>query len=164
MNTYLQIASFIVLLGGSMIFGILRRPKEMLICVLSGALGLSFSNLDKISRFKGAGFEAEMRNQFEAVVEKETEPEVREQGSGDRVEAFGFVGADTPKVIKALASPHYTWRRASGISKETGVPPDKVQESLNWLMQAGLATSSNISSGQVWALSTKGREMLPKVE
>ncbi|WP_417684989.1 hypothetical protein [Pseudidiomarina gelatinasegens] len=33
---------------------------EMGMAILAGAIGLAFVNIDKISKFKGAGFEAEM--------------------------------------------------------------------------------------------------------
>jgi hypothetical protein len=38
----------------------MSMATEMGLAILAGALGLAFSNLDKISKFKGAGFEAEM--------------------------------------------------------------------------------------------------------
>ena len=46
-------------------FGIMGKPAEMGIIVVAGAIGLSFLNIDKIQRFKGAGFEAEMKRAVE---------------------------------------------------------------------------------------------------
>jgi hypothetical protein len=43
------------------LFGVFQRPKEMAITVAAIALALAFANLEKFERFKGAGFEAEMR-------------------------------------------------------------------------------------------------------
>tara|TARA_R100001163_G_C5052552_1_gene189195 strand:- start:1006 stop:1692 length:687 start_codon:yes stop_codon:yes gene_type:complete len=43
------------------IFGFMEKPTEMGIAVVACAIALSFLNLDKIQRFKGAGFEAEMK-------------------------------------------------------------------------------------------------------
>ena len=44
------------------LFGIFGSWKEMSISVVAICLALSFSNLDKFSRIKGAGFEAELKN------------------------------------------------------------------------------------------------------
>ncbi|MBL0717434.1 MAG: hypothetical protein JJV89_05235 [Desulfosarcina sp.] len=43
------------------LLGILRSPKEMGIAIAAIGLALFFSNIDKFSRFKGAGFEAELK-------------------------------------------------------------------------------------------------------
>ena len=43
------------------LIGIFRSPKEMLIAVAAIGLALFFTNIEKFSRFKGAGFEAELR-------------------------------------------------------------------------------------------------------
>tara|TARA_R110002072_G_scaffold280360_2_gene442667 strand:- start:53 stop:727 length:675 start_codon:yes stop_codon:yes gene_type:complete len=43
------------------IFGFMEKPTEMGISLVACAIALSFLNLDKIQRFKGAGFEAEMK-------------------------------------------------------------------------------------------------------
>ena len=150
-----QIVSYVVLLGGTLLFGFLRGYKEMGIWVLAGFLGMGFLNIDKMERFRGAGFEAVMRDQLEAIVVKETEPDVQERQSGDRIESYGFVGDESPRVVKALMNPTYTWRNVSGISKESGVSPEKVQETLDWLLKNGLAKSSQ----GAWALTEKGREV-----
>jgi len=154
-----QIVSYLVLLGGSLAFGFLGRPTEMGIAVLAGALGLAFSNIDKIARFKGAGFEAEMRERLETIAEKETEPDVREREFGDRLEAYGLVGDESPKVVRALLNPSYTWRYVGGIREESGVSQKKIHETLEWLMKNGLARSSQGETGRVWALTAKGRNV-----
>lgn len=159
MNIAAQIASFVVLLGGSLVLGFLGRPTEMGIAVLAGALGLAFSNIDKIARFKGAGFEAEMRDRIETIVEKETEPDVRGREPGDRLEAYGLVGDEAPRIVKALMNPSYTWRYVSGISEESGASREKVREILDWLMKNDLAKSSQGVTGRVWALTGKGRDV-----
>jgi hypothetical protein len=51
----------LLIIGLSVVFGLRGEPTEMGIIVLAGAIALSFLNLDKIQRFKGAGFEAEMK-------------------------------------------------------------------------------------------------------
>ena len=42
------------------VFGYLKMPKEMGLSILAIAIALSFNNLEKFSKFKGAGFEAEL--------------------------------------------------------------------------------------------------------
>src|SRR5574341_805899 len=42
-------------------FGALKMPTEMGLATLTIAVAMFFANLDKFSRFKGAGFEAELR-------------------------------------------------------------------------------------------------------
>jgi hypothetical protein len=74
----------------------------MFICVVAAFLGLGFSNIDKIERFQGAGCEAVMRERIEAVVAKETEPDVQERQSGDGIESYGLVGDESPRIVKAL--------------------------------------------------------------
>ena len=43
------------------VFGVFRMPAEMGLAIASIGLALCFANLEKFSRFKGAGFEAELR-------------------------------------------------------------------------------------------------------
>ena len=51
--------------GLAVMFGVMGKPTEMGIVVLVGAIVLAFLNIDKIQRFKGAGFEAEMKRAVE---------------------------------------------------------------------------------------------------
>ncbi len=46
-------------------FGLMGKPTEMGIAVGAGAIALAFINIDKIQRFKGVGFEAEMKRAVE---------------------------------------------------------------------------------------------------
>lgn len=46
-------------------FGLMGKPAEMGLIIVAGAIGLAFLNTDKIQRFKGAGFEAEMKKAVE---------------------------------------------------------------------------------------------------
>ncbi|WP_139211276.1 hypothetical protein [Azotobacter beijerinckii] len=59
-NTTAQGLSFAVLLAGPITFGMLGKPAEMGLCIVAASIALAFSNIEKIKRFKGAGFEAEM--------------------------------------------------------------------------------------------------------
>lgn len=73
-KSLIQACAYILLLAGPVVFGFLRGPAEMLLALTAGAIALVFSDLDRFKRVKGAGFEAELREQIEAVVEKQTEP------------------------------------------------------------------------------------------
>ena len=52
----------IILIGSIFIFGLKKMPVEMGIAVTGSLVFLAFSNLDKFSKFKGAGFEAELKD------------------------------------------------------------------------------------------------------
>ncbi len=111
MLTVIRCLSFAFILGGSFYFGCLGHPVEMGLAIVAGSIALAFSYIDKIQKFKGAGFEAEMRQQVETMVAKETEPPKESQRSFLEVKAFS-ADPDTAKVIKALRSERYTWRAA----------------------------------------------------
>ena len=49
------------------VVGVFRTPKEMMIAVAAIGLALVFCNLEKFTRFKGAGFEAELRTAVDRV-------------------------------------------------------------------------------------------------
>jgi hypothetical protein len=51
-------------LVASSFFGYIGKPAEMGLAILAGATALAFANLGKICRFKGVGFEGEMRRDF----------------------------------------------------------------------------------------------------
>jgi len=159
----IQLASYLVLLGASLLLGLLGKPTEMGLAIAAGSIGLAFANIDKIRRFKGAGFEAEMKEQqMEAVVEKETEPAVDERLGFIKVEGYS-ADENVKKVIKALKNPKYTWRYASGIMKETGLPKNEVDRALNWLVENQLAKKSFGSIGTIWSLTLKGRSIFQNV-
>ncbi len=152
-----NIASLVVLLGISTILGFLGKVAEMGLATTAGFLGLVFSNLEQFSRFKGGGFEAEMREKLEGVVEKEIEPDVKLGAA--QAEGYALVGDEPPKVIRALNGSRYAWRYVSGISRDSGVPRDKVQTTLDWLEENALAKATSGKTGKIWALTTKGREV-----
>lgn len=52
-----------------MIFGFYGKPTEMGLIIVAGSISIAFLNIDRIQKFKGGGFEAEMREANE-VVEK----------------------------------------------------------------------------------------------
>ncbi|MEJ1438483.1 MAG: hypothetical protein RPU61_14440 [Candidatus Sedimenticola sp. (ex Thyasira tokunagai)] len=53
------------MLVGGLIFGINKQPAEMGLFIVACSICLAFANIDKIAKFKGAGFEAEMRKAVE---------------------------------------------------------------------------------------------------
>jgi hypothetical protein len=59
--------SVILLLGPTLVFGFMGKPTEMGIAAAAGAVAAAFVNIDKMERFKGAGFEAEMKHAVEEV-------------------------------------------------------------------------------------------------
>lgn len=56
LNTALIIALVVI----PTVFGVFRMPAEMGLAIASIGLALCFANLERFSRFKGAGFEAEL--------------------------------------------------------------------------------------------------------
>jgi hypothetical protein len=65
MKDKISLCLIVAVPAGAMILGLLGKPTEMGIFVLAAGIGLAFANIDKIQRFKGAGFEAEMRKAVE---------------------------------------------------------------------------------------------------
>ena len=73
MKRLVQFAAYLILLVGTMVFGFMGRPAEMGLAIVVSAFALVFADLERFKRFKGAGFEAELKEQVEAIVEKQTE-------------------------------------------------------------------------------------------
>ena len=98
-----------------------------------------------------------LKKDVEPIIVKETEPEIVEnEKKGFRVEAYGWSGEETPRIIKALGNSKYSLRSVSGIDKETGVPREKVIEVLEWLQKNGLSATTG-EPGHYWSLTEKGR-------
>lgn len=55
----------LITIGLATFFGLKDKPTEMGIIVVACSIVLAFINIDKIQRFKGAGFEAEMKRAVE---------------------------------------------------------------------------------------------------
>jgi hypothetical protein len=155
MKKLLEFSSLSLVLCFSLVFGFLGKPNEMALAIVAGAMAFALINLDKFSKIKGAGFEAELRDKIEAVIEKETET-VLESG-GATVEGYALDGDAIP-VINALKDSKFTWRYPKGLVKESEVSLAEVEKTLNWLVDNGLARNSNGKHGKIWTLTTKGRE------
>ena len=150
-----QIASYLMLLGISSIYGFMEKPAEMGLAILAGALGLAFSNIDKISKFKGAGFEAEM-NMFQTMIENQTEPTL------DQIEEAKEKDNLTQKengILKCLQKSGYTWRYAKTVAGETSQTVEATESALTSLMSRGLAKSGKGSNGEIWSITTIGKSV-----
>jgi DNA-binding MarR family transcriptional regulator len=75
------------------------------------------------------------------------------------VKGYGYVGEEVPAVIRVLLNTDYTWRYVSGITRDSGVSRQKVEQTLDWLEKNGLAYSTDGKTGKIWALTGKGREV-----
>ena len=152
----LNSGSIIVLLGVSSLLGLIGRPAEMGFSVAAGTIGLVFANIDKIRRFKGAGFEAEMREKVAAIIEKETEYE-RPETTTISPE---LDDVNKRAVITALGNPRYTWRSVGGIAEETELSSVTVTRALSDMLQLGAVEKSGKRQGVTWRLTRLGRETL----
>jgi len=143
----------------STFFGYTGQPTEMGLAILAGALGLAFGNLEKFSEFSGAGFSAKMKEQVQAVLEKETEntPAIVQANSA-------LVQDKTPefKVLQSLADPKYTWRTLSGISKAAELIDVDTWKYLVQLIQKDLVRvgNKNKTGEMIWALTPEGRQVV----
>jgi hypothetical protein len=155
-NTVFNISSGLVLLGVSTVFGFMSMPAEMGLSILAGALGMAFSNIDKISEFSGAGFSAKMKDQLQAVIDKETETEISIADAEDKA-----INNKEKSVLKALSNPKYTWRTLPGISKEASLPESETWTILITLIKKGLAQTDtkNKTGEMIWSLTQIGRHM-----
>ncbi len=153
-----KILSYAALLAVSSVLGVLGKAPEMALSIVAGAIGLAFTNIDKIAKFKGAGFEAEMRNQLTAIIEKETEiePEEKEQVFVRQPDQL-----DKPEksVVTALSNPSYTWRSIRGICEETSLADRIVVLAIADLSKRGLVVSSGTGRYVKWALTANGRQL-----
>lgn len=155
----LSIASGITLFGVSAALGFFGRPAEMGLSVLAGAIGLAFSNIDKISKFKGAGFEAEMREQqlAESVVAQQTD-------NTENLKALAFeISELRQKIMSSLIHTEYNYRTTSGIAKEVNMPKELISDELQWLKEKELVTKRSASHAYLWNLTEKGMALLPVV-
>lgn len=154
LNSMLTFCSAILLLGVSSVFGFMSMPTEMGLAILAGALGMAFSNIDKISEFSGAGFSAKMKDQLQAVIDKETEaeavPSLAAEKQLNKIEI---------QVLNALSNSKYTWRTLPGISKEASLIESETWKILVSLVQKGLARTGNKNkTGEtIWSLTQEGR-------
>lgn len=150
-----KMASFFVLLVISSVFGFLSLTTEMGLAILAGALGLAFSNIDKISKFKGAGFEAEM-NMVHTMLENQTEPTLEQK---EQAKAQAELTHDENCILVCLLQEGYTWRYANTISAETGISQTQTGAYLHALMAKGMTKNGKGRNGEIWSITALGKSV-----
>lgn len=154
----IEFISFSTLFLGSLYFGFNGQPTEMGLAIVCGFTGFALVNLDKFSKIKAAGFEAELREKIEAVIEKETEYELDISGEVKQTPPdTKSIDNQTRKVIDALQHHRYTWRYLGGIRKDTMLNTSEIKSSLNWLIQNGYVKQTLGKHGTMWNLTEEGR-------
>jgi hypothetical protein len=149
--------SFFLLLFGSAVFGFLERPVEMGLMIVASAIALAFSDLEKFSRIKGAGFEAELREKMVAIVEKETESDVSYEGSNISLLNNYMPTQNANAVMMAFYNSKYTWRSLNGLEKDTKLSSSEVDVALNELVTNQYARRAKSNKGHLWSLTDNGR-------
>lgn len=163
MNKFIEIISFITILGVSLIFGILGKSVEMGLAIVAGSIAFSFANLEKFKKIKGAGFEAELKEKIEAVIEKETEYSV--SGEEDLpLPNTKLIDKNTRAVINALQHHKYTWRYLGGIKADTKLTTAEIDTSIKWLIENGYVKQSIGSHGIIWNLTEDGRHLSAMID
>jgi len=156
-KTFAQISSYVVLLFLSSAFGFMSMPGQMTLAIAAGAIGLAFTNIDKISRFKGAGFEAEMRGMVQTIIESQTEPTTEQQESAKQIE--GSINESENRILTSLQKPGYVWRYAKTVAGEVSLPVTETETALKSLMKRGLAKNGQGSNGEIWAATALGKSV-----
>jgi hypothetical protein len=150
-------ASAVCLLAVSVYFGLSAMPTEMGLSIVAGSLGMAFANLDKLSEFSGGGFSAKLRTEFQAVIDKETEP-------GKTISHLSRpnLDANTLAVLGGLSDPRYTWRTLDGIAGSANLSEAEAWKILAPLVGNQLVHVSNKrGTGQmIWSLTSSGRNLL----
>lgn len=160
LNNWLIFTSAIVLLGVTTFLGLKGNATEMGLSILAGAIGLAFANIERIRRFKGAGFEAEMWEKVQAIVDKETE--VESEPFGEATDEF--IDDRKRAVLLALGDPRYTWRYLGGLSRDAGVDKEVANNELRTLVDLGYATQVTGKRGPMWTLTNTGRAILSRYQ
>ncbi len=144
-----------MLLVISTIYGFLSLSAEMGLAILAGSIGLAFSNIDKISKFKGAGFEAEM-NMVHTLLENQIEPTHEQK---EEAKAQDKLSHNENCILVCLQKAGYTWRYANTISSETGISKLETIDYLQNLMEMGFAKNSKGAKGEIWAITAVGKSV-----
>ncbi len=126
---------------------------EMGLAILAGAIGLAFANIDKISKFKGAGFEAEM-NMMHTMLENQTEPTPQQKA---QAKAQPSLTHDENCILVCLQEQNYTWRYANTISAETGITKTQTGAYLHALMAKGFTKNGEGTNGEIWSITALGK-------
>jgi predicted transcriptional regulator len=123
------------------------------LAILAGSIGLAFSNIDKISKFKGAGFEAEM-NMVHTMLENQTEPTIEQT---EQAKSQDTLTHDENCILICLQKTGYTWRYTNTIASETGLSHSEALDYLYSLMDKGFAKNGKGAKGEIWAITAVGK-------
>lgn len=156
MTGLIRFIAFAILLVGTMVLAFLGKPAEMGLAIVAAAMALVFSDIERFKKIKGAGFEAELVEKVEAIIEKETEP-LKAEDSEDTSPRQATIDSDTKEVMDALEHPEYTWRYLPGIAVDTKKTKQLVARKLMWLVENGFARRSTGKHGPIWSLTEEGR-------
>lgn len=144
-----------MLLVISSIYGFMSLSAEMSLAIVAGSIGLAFSNIDKIAKFKGAGFEAEMK-MVHTMLESQTEPTLEQKEAAKTQQTLTH---DENCILVCLLKQGYTWRYANTISSETGIYKSEVIDYLHSLMAKGFTKNGEGSNGEIWSITPLGRSL-----
>ena len=154
-------AAFVVLLIGPLVLGWMGKTSEAGLVIVSAVMALAFSDIERFTSLKGAGFEATFRdvqNKIEAITEKVTEPAAASDEPDESDAApFDPSDSDAQAVLAALDHPEYTWRYMSGLVKDTKIPDHRVRRALAWLVSHGYARTSEGKFGRIWNITEEAR-------
>lgn len=148
-----------MLFGVSTFFGFMGKPTEMSLAIAAACLGFVFSNIDRLVKVKGPGFEAEMRERTvaESVVAEQTD-------NVDHLRTLGLqIGSARQGIMNALIHTDYSSRYVGGLVAETGLTKEVVSGELDWLLNNGLVSRRVDKNVYLWNLTEKGMALLPMV-
>lgn len=156
-KSVVESASFAMLLLGSFYFGCVGSPAEMSLIIVASALGIAFSNIDRIREIKGVGFEAKLIDAIGPIIAKETEMPT-EGGLKVTFTPSIYLARTDADILKSLGNSKYTWRTITGVVKDTNYPVSTIRDGLTNLTKLGLAVQSETGTHSSWALTGRGRE------
>lgn len=130
-------------------------PTEMGLSILAGALGLGFSNIGRIAKFKGAGFEAEMR-MLQTTIEAQIEPTSEAKDAAKKTDSVTELEL---KVLKSLQRPGYTWRYAKSVAAEIDKTTESTESVLQSMKSRRLVDSGQGSNGEIWTATALGKSV-----
>lgn len=125
-NIWITAIASILMVGLAVMFGLLGKPTEMGLIIAAGAIAISFLNIDRIQRFKGAGFEAEMRQAVEHV--HATVDQLRVLAAASAESTLTTLMADNFLDGTSLETRLDLHDRLIHSLEEIGVPPSKIAE------------------------------------
>lgn len=159
--------SFVILLFLAPIFGWYEKNAAMGLIIVAGALGITFSNLDKFSSFKGAGFEAQMHDvqkTVDALVEEQAEPDLE---ASRKSHDIGFLTSLTEmevNLLKLMDHDTYRWRHQNTLIKKIGFDAHVVLNGLGVLMDLELVQSVARKRTTMYGLTGIGRMALKEIK